>query len=58
MDRMNGRDLVPLLDQHPYISLVRRMAPAAAWPARCMHFQKKGWFLGEVNAGYHLATKR
>ena len=52
MDRMNGRDLVPLLDQHPYISLVRRIAHHGMASEECISFRRKDGsrFLGEVNA--------
>jgi PAS domain S-box-containing protein len=52
MDRMNGRDLVPLLDQPPYISLVRRIAHHGMASEECISFRRKDGsrFLGEVNA--------
>ena len=52
MERLNGKDLVPVPDQPTYLSLVRRIIRHGMANEECISFSKKdgGHFLGEVNA--------
>lgn len=52
MEKLNSRDLVPLLDQTTYISLVRRIARNFKATEECISFRRKdgNLFWGEVNA--------
>jgi PAS domain S-box-containing protein len=54
MERLNGRDLVPLQYQETYISLVKRIIRHGMANEECIRFRRKdgGLFLGEVNARF------
>ncbi len=52
MDRLHGKDLVPVRDQHLYSEMVRRLARYGAADEVCITFKRKDGsrFLGEVSA--------